>query len=264
MKILVLPDIHGRKFWEEPCKHIEEYDKVIFLGDYMDPYDFEHITVEEALENFENILAFANKNKDKVTLLLGNHDMPYFSEKYKSFSWYHSRHSRKYCNDIRQRFEEYKEFFKIADVADDVLFTHAGCTPGWIMTVFTEQYKVTSLEDLAFSLNNLLNTDKGLQYLFMVSSDRGGRDRYASCIWADASDTMWHQKMLKDPDLEISETALQIMQIKQVFGHTLQAFYRPDRSIGYGNAIEVMNNKMLDNGKAYELDTDTFTVKIKS
>ena len=129
------------------------------------------------------------------------------------------------------------------------------------MTVFTKQYKVTSLEDLAFSLNNLLNTDKGLQYLYMVSSDRGGRDRYASCIWADVSDTMWYQHQLKDLELSISETALQIMKIKQVFGHTLQAFYNEDRSIRYGDAIEVMNNKMLDNCKAYALDTETFTIE---
>ena len=49
MKILVLPDIHGRKFWEEPCKHIEDYDKIVFLGDYMDPYDFEHISIPAVL-----------------------------------------------------------------------------------------------------------------------------------------------------------------------------------------------------------------------
>lgn len=261
MKILVLPDIHGRKFWEEPCKRVEDYDKIIFLGDYMDPYDFEHITVPEALENFENILTFADAHKDKVTLLLGNHDMPYFSKKYKSFSWWHCRHSKKYCNDISQRFEEYKELFRIAEVADDVLFTHAGCTPGWIMTVFTEQYKVTSPDDLAFSLNNLLNTDKGLKYLYMISEDRGGRDRYASCIWADASDTMWYQDRLKDPELSVSETVFQIMKIKQVFGHTLQAFYNEDRSIGYGDVIEVMNNKMLDNCHAYVLDTKEFTIE---
>lgn len=257
MKILVLPDIHGRKFWEEPCKQVEDYDKIIFLGDYMDPYDFEHITVPEALENFENILAFADAHKDKVTLLLGNHDMPYFSKKYKSFSWYHCRHSNKYCNDISQRFEEYKELFKIADVVDDVLFTHAGVTPGWLKTVFTEQYKLTSLDDLAFSLNNLLNTDNGLQYLYMISEDRGGRDRYASCIWADASDTMWYQEMMKNPEMPVQE----IMKVKQVYGHTLQAFYKPDGGIGYGEAIEMGNNKMLDNCAAYILDTESFTVK---
>ena len=25
-------------FWKEPCKHIDEFDKTIFLGDYVDHY----------------------------------------------------------------------------------------------------------------------------------------------------------------------------------------------------------------------------------
>lgn len=51
------------------------------------------------------------------------------------------------------------------------------------------------------------------------------------------------------------------MKIRQVFGHTLQAFYNEDRSIRYGDVIEVMNNKMLDNCNAYVLDTETFTIE---
>ena len=43
-KIIVNPDIHGRHFWEESAKHVNEFDKTIFLGDYFDPYDFEKIS----------------------------------------------------------------------------------------------------------------------------------------------------------------------------------------------------------------------------
>lgn len=43
MKILIIPDVHGRDFWTDPCKDISEYDRVIFLGDYTDPYDDEGI-----------------------------------------------------------------------------------------------------------------------------------------------------------------------------------------------------------------------------
>ena len=257
MKILVLPDIHGRQFWKEPCKNIDQYDKVVFLGDYMDPYDFEHISVEEALVNFKEIVEFAKQHTDKVVMLLGNHDMPYFSKTYKSFSWWHCRHSKKFHNDIAEIFDSNRDIFKIADVEDNVIFTHAGITPGWLKTVFTEQYEITSLEDLTFSLNNLLNTDTGLKYLFMISEDRGGRDRYASCIWADASDTMWYQEMMKNHEMPVQE----IMKVKQVYGHTLQAFYKPDGEIGYGEALEIGNNKMLDNGHAYVLDTNMFTIE---
>ena len=35
-KILVIPDLHGRSFWKEPCDNWE--GRIIFLGDYHDPY----------------------------------------------------------------------------------------------------------------------------------------------------------------------------------------------------------------------------------
>lgn len=73
MKVLVIPDVHGRKFWKKPCSEIENFDHIVFLGDYLDPYDFEHISVEDAIVNFEEIIDFAKGNSDKVTLLLGNH-----------------------------------------------------------------------------------------------------------------------------------------------------------------------------------------------
>lgn len=262
MNILVLPDIHGRTFWKEPCNDIDKYDKVVFLGDYLDPYGFEKITVEECISNLKEIVAFAKEHTDKVELLLGNHDMPYYSKTYKSFSSYHCRHSMFHHKTIAKIFEENKDMFKIATVHDNVLFTHAGVTPGWLFTVFTEQYELTSLDDLCFSLNNLLNTREGLKYLFMVSRDRGGYDRYASCIWADAGETMWYQLILNESERVIDKRVDKIIRIKQVFGHTLQAYYDKDRNIVYGDALEMNNSKMLDNGKAYKLDTESFTIEV--
>ena len=49
-KILVIPDVHGRTFWKEPCNNWE--GKIIFLGDYHDPYGeyyYEGDEPEEAL-----------------------------------------------------------------------------------------------------------------------------------------------------------------------------------------------------------------------
>ena len=70
MKILIVPDTHGRDFWKVP--NIEEYDKIIFLGDYLDHYPDES-THEHDIENFKDIIEFKKKYPDKVILLLGNH-----------------------------------------------------------------------------------------------------------------------------------------------------------------------------------------------
>lgn len=39
MKTLVIPDIHERNFWIEPCLNWQ--GSIIFLGDYHDPYTFQ-------------------------------------------------------------------------------------------------------------------------------------------------------------------------------------------------------------------------------
>ena len=192
MKILVLPDTHGRQFWRKPCENVEQYDRVIFLGDYLDPYDFEGISVEDAIDNFKDILLMA-KDNDKVVMLLGNHDMPYYNKMYYGFNSYHHRHSNMHHKEICKIFKEYEDLFKVSHVEDDVLFTHAGA----------------------------------------------------------------------------------IYRVKQIFGHSLQlkaknlrVVTKEDKNLklvndGYefGNHLEFRNCKMLDNAKAYELDTETFTVK---
>lgn len=77
MKILVLGDIHGRTFWKEPTKNMDDYDKVIFIGDYLDHYpdeweEGEH-TRKNDIDNFLEIIDLKTKYTDKVVLLKGNH-----------------------------------------------------------------------------------------------------------------------------------------------------------------------------------------------
>ena len=78
VRLIIVPDIHGRPFWMD----VYDYDaEIVFLGDYLDPYEFEQIHPWDALENFERILLFARKNP-KVHLLLGNHDLTYAKGRY--------------------------------------------------------------------------------------------------------------------------------------------------------------------------------------
>ena len=81
-KILIVPDVHGRKFWHKAIEMIDEVDQVVFLGDYLDPYSYEGITFEDALIELEGILAFKEDYPDKVVLLVGNHDMHYIKTEF--------------------------------------------------------------------------------------------------------------------------------------------------------------------------------------
>lgn len=75
MQILIIGDVHGRTFWKKALNIIDEMDKVVFLGDYLDPYFYEGISIVEALSNFKEIIEFKHNYYDKVILLIGNHKM---------------------------------------------------------------------------------------------------------------------------------------------------------------------------------------------
>ena len=79
-KILILADIHGRQFWKDAClNHKDEFEKIVFLGDYVSPYPYEEISNKKAIEVFEEVLNFKKENTDKVVLLMGNHDFSYIN-----------------------------------------------------------------------------------------------------------------------------------------------------------------------------------------
>ena len=66
--ILIIPDVHGRTFWKEPVKN-EEFDHIVFLGDYLDPYPQEGITQRQAFENFKEPLNNTLINDAKIELI---------------------------------------------------------------------------------------------------------------------------------------------------------------------------------------------------
>ena len=249
---LIVPDIHGRTFWKSATSNIENYKRVIFLGDYVDPYPFENITEEEAIENFKEIIELKKAKPEKVVLLLGNHDMPYFSNDYLNLDDWHSRHSETHHEEIAKLFHDNVSCFRLAHSEDDVLFTHAGCTSIWVETVFPSfDYISSSIDDLCESINGLLSTKDGMKHLYMVFWLRGGNDATGSCIWADIAETAAEHMD--------EGNAHPIKALKQVFGHTLLAF-ETDNGIMYGSPIEAGNIKMLDTHKAFELNPDDFTI----
>lgn len=74
MKIGVIGDPRGTMDWAE-IKH-NDYDTVIFMGNYFDPTD--RIDLDEQLFNFDQILEFKKAFKHKVILLIGGEDFNYF------------------------------------------------------------------------------------------------------------------------------------------------------------------------------------------
>lgn len=121
---IIIPDVHGRKFWRAAVQGHEE-DKIIFLGDYVDPYDWEGISASEAFKELQDIIVFKKEHPDNVILLLGNHDMGYLDRAICCCRMDHSREKQ-----IGNLFRENLNLFDVVHIEESecgrVLFSHAG------------------------------------------------------------------------------------------------------------------------------------------
>lgn len=187
MKLLIIPDIHGRDFWKEPCKKFYKYDKVIFLGDYLDPYSQEEIFPEEARHNLIDIIEFVIHNKNKIITLIGNHDFHYLNDYYRELAV--STRYEAYNQELNKALLEmlplqlaYQE--QIGDIT--YLFTHAGINKKW----FERNSDIIGKDFSSSSLNSLIKTNKGIATLGEIGYSRGGYCETGSILWADVSDIL--------------------------------------------------------------------------
>ena len=203
-KILIIPDVHGRTFWESALKS-GDYEKIVFLGDYTDPYEMEGITNRDALKNFKSIMAFKQQNPEKVVLLLGNHDLHYYSVYYYELAG-GVRYDPVSAAVLRRLFTKYDSFFQLAWETDwggkHYLFSHAGITQSWL-----KQNMDLIGEPDAMHLNGLLHSNKGMEALAQVGAMRWGSYPSGSIVWADIEELL-----ASDP----------LSGVYQVVGHTMQ------------------------------------------
>ena len=200
--LIIIPDVHGRPFWRYPAVTYRKAN-FVFLGDYLDPYGHDFINDEKAFEGLVDILAFKEANPNRVTLLLGNHDLHYLSEDIVKGSRYDEVHAER----NRAFFTSNRELFQIAFETSvngmRYLFSHAGVGRMWI-----KRYAHLQDEDITASwLNKCLNSYDFIGALNEVSVERGGYDQFGSMIWADAREQL--------------VTTNVMMDMTQIFGHTL-------------------------------------------
>ena len=205
--ILIIPDVHGRSFWRSAIKkHFDECEHVVFLGDYIDPYDWEGISKEDAICNLQDIIEFAEEHKDKVTLLLGNHDITYVSPYFLKYAD-GGRHDKSRHTIIEGIFKASEPLFHLGwttTLGDKkYLFTHAGITSYWY-----EKYQSLIGEINQENLDSLLKSDNGIKALCEVGRNRGGFTPSGSVVWADV--------------YEHDHEKCEIDDYYQIFGHSQQ------------------------------------------
>ena len=237
MKVLVIPDIHARMFWRQTvADNIGNVDKVIFLGDYLDPYPNE---IEENPELMEcegfydaknmlamlyNILGLKKNEPDRYILLTGNHTDSYIWSKFSAASRTDYRNWEKY----HKFFSENLEHFNFVWIENDTIFSHAGISEGWAEEFLYHYMKYDEgaeleKDSLVFEAARVLKDtplkDFNIYYIKAISNIsyyRNGDSSYGSCEWADLREHIDHHLTeVKEKIVPKGEDG-----IYQVFGHT--------------------------------------------
>lgn len=204
IKAIIIPDVHGRDFWRASVqKAIKETDaKIIFLGDYTDPYTHEFCEdgvftneniqswgelSKHVIETLEEIIELKKNYPDRVVLLLGNHDCGYMIGTHICSC----RHERPvYAKIIDKLFMDNRQLFQLAheETINGIhyIFSHAGINKNYAWDCFFEEVNednVVKLFNDAFHNDNygIMNS---LGYYSIWRGYSG--NQYGSLIWADA------------------------------------------------------------------------------
>lgn len=212
-KYIAVGDIHGRDNWkfklfgssyefEQWARDIvpngigdlmadqypfNEYDTIIFIGDYVDSFTVSNVIMKK---NLEDLMLFKNTYPDKVVLLLGNHDVQYIVDHHTCSGY---RPEMRF--DFNQIYKANINNFKIAHVlptpGGPTLFTHAGVTNEWLEELResfrnTPSHKRELFAEWAESpVEDILNAawDFNMPELYNVDRESGGSSKWAGCLW---------------------------------------------------------------------------------
>lgn len=224
MKIIAVGDIHGRNFWQNFIN--ESYDKLVFVGDYFDPYDSK-ITPEDEIENFKNILAIKSENPDRVKLLIGNHDYHYLL----GTGQMYSRYNVSAASVFSELLENAIHLLQVCYVYRNVVFNHAGLTNTWC------HKNNINLLHLEASVNKKFIEERRAFAFLSGIGDTDGSDVRQSPFWVRPA------QLLLD----------KIADYKQVVGHTRQPFHKIINGVAF---IDVVGTALIME------DVDSFDWKI--
>jgi len=187
MKTAVVGDIHGRLEVMEDVLDTADYDRIVFVGDYVDSFSRTKLDQLQCLE-----LALAAHNGEDVICLRGNHEESYLDPDYRCSGW----------NPVMDtHFLDKKEAVRALPAytwVDGILITHAGVSKHFLDEVLYDRYLYMGLSDIG-------KVDKYLEQRVHpeVGYARGGSKSCGGLMWCD-----WFEEFAPIPGL------------RQIMGHS--------------------------------------------
>lgn len=187
MKAVAIGDIHGRDNWKQLINDVDKYDKIIFVGDYVDSFDVPNPVI---LRNLQEIIQFRRQYPDKVVTLMGNHDIAYMW--YGETLYLNNGFRPEAAHDLSTLFRANHDIFDIAWQSGKTIITHAGITNGWMKhNTETIQHarKRYNTETIAETFNMMSRNYTYNRCLHQLSGKRGGPYEHGGITWADKLET---------------------------------------------------------------------------
>jgi predicted MPP superfamily phosphohydrolase len=243
INVLTVGDIHGKSIWKDfifgsynafedwaedvndgkipaweqmLAQRFSDVDHIVFVGDYFDSFTVDNVTMKH---NAEDLFLFKRSYPNKVTLLIGNHDVSY-TYREEACSGFRGE----MFFDFNELLRNNKEHLQLAYQIGNVLWTHAGVT-----NHFYDNYCISKAKEIEaeydrwnavvdspmnakdgstvlgtkfvltkYNIANFLN-DMWLEKwkpLFNVGKRRGGYDSIPGPLWADQAELL--NDMLED------------------------------------------------------------------
>lgn len=125
MKVLTIPDPHqSRQGIIYAKEHINEFDKIIAVGDFVDDWQSKEKWISPLLNPKKIVkewIDFKTEFPEKVTVCIGNHDLAYLNDDYDI-----SGHQSIHHDEIKEVLMENLRYFVMGVTVDGVVYSHAG------------------------------------------------------------------------------------------------------------------------------------------
>ena len=183
MKALFIGDVHNHSYMFKDIERLDKeykFDRIIFLGDYVDDWLTDN---HNSLETLNTLFKLKEKEPDKYTMLIGNHELSYLG-------FPCSGHHRELEDLVEQKLKENihnLEYYTEMELGNKTFVcSHAGFTNDYICRVLDMYGEWKPV------LDDLQKTKlQNLAYLRYCSRARGGMDSCSSFVWTDRRELMY-------------------------------------------------------------------------